>query len=231
MPKIGRMTKVHYNPYTNKLDKKTMYSKYKPKEIDKDLKEIIGDFLDSDTIPATATKFILASLAIGGMVFAGAAAPAIFSATKKLRRSKHYSKKQFRNSFYKLKNRKLIEIIQEGDEAFRVQLTNKGQKRVREFCFEALEIKEPKNWDKKWRVLIFDIPTKPKIYNQAREALRNKIKDLGFYQMQKSTWVFPYECEDEILFIAELFQVQKHIEILTVEKLLHEDRLKKTFGL
>jgi hypothetical protein len=208
-----------------------MHSKYKQKEINKDLKEIIEDFLDSNTVPATATKFLLASLAIGGFVFVGAAAPAIFSAFKGTKRSKNYSNKQLQNSFYKLKNRKLIEIIQEGDEKFKVQLTNAGQKRIKDFCFEALAIATPEKWDKKWRVLIFDIPTKPKIYHQAREALRHKIKELGFYQMQKSTWVYPYECEDEILFIAELFQVQKHIEILTVEKLLHEDRLKKKFDL
>jgi len=208
-----------------------MQSKYKQKEIDKNLKEILEDFLDSETIPATATKFLIASLALGGIAFAGAITPSIFSSLKHRTRSKQYSKKQIQNSLYKLKNRKLIEIIEEGDEKFRVQLTNKGQKRVKEFCFEALEIKKPTKWDNKWRVLIFDIPTKPKIYNQAREALRHKIKELGFFQMQKSTWVYPYECEDEILFIAELFQVQKHIEILTVEKLLHEDKLRKEFDL
>jgi len=208
-----------------------MHSKYKQKEINKDLKEIIEDFLDSETIPATTTKFLIASLALGGIAFAGAIAPSIFSTLKNRKRSKNYSIKQIQNSLYKLKNRKLIEIIEEGDETFKVQLTNKGQKRVKDFCFEAMEIKKPVKWDKKWRVLIFDIPTKPKIYNQAREALRRKIKDLGFYQMQKSTWVYPYECEDEILFVAELFQVQKHIEILTVEKLLHEEKLKKEFGL
>ncbi|HCP08388.1 MAG TPA: hypothetical protein DIT25_01145, partial [Candidatus Moranbacteria bacterium] len=152
-------------------------------------------------------------------------------ATKKFNRSKYYSKKKIETAIYTLKSRKLIEIIQEGGDSFKVQLTNKGQKRIREFCFEALKIKEPAIWDGKWRVLIFDIPTKPKIYNQAREALRHKIKKLGFYQMQKSTWVYPYECEDEILFIAELFSVQKHIEILTVEKLLHEEKLKKVFKL
>jgi DNA-binding transcriptional regulator PaaX len=79
--------------------------------------------------------------------------------------------------------------------------------------------------------LIFDIPTKPKIYNQAREALRNKIKKLGFYQMQKSVWAYPYECEDEILFVAEIFQVQRHIEIITADKVMHENILKRKFGL
>jgi DNA-binding transcriptional regulator PaaX len=161
----------------------------------------------------------------------GTALTGLLSATKSFSKSKKYSRLQMENAFKNLKRRKLIEIIQEGDDKIKVQLTNKGQKRIKEFCLEALEIKKPKVWDKKWRILIFDIPTKPKIYNMAREALRRKIKDLGFYQMQKSTWVYPYECEDEILFIAEIFQVQKHIEIITAEKLLHGDIIKRKFGL
>ena len=133
-----------------------------------------------------------------------------------------------RNSIYSTLNRAkrlgyICEI--EDKEQKQLSLTSKGRIKILKHLVNKQE------WDKKWRVLIFDIPTKPKIYNQAREALRRKIKDLGFYQMQKSTWVYPYECEDEILFVAELFQVQKHIEILTVEKLLHEEKLKKEFGL
>ena len=195
-------------------------------------KEIFEDkFLYNDSLSATAGKFLLAAIAAAPLLVVAAAAPNIFSATNRYTRQNKYTKKQIHNAYNNLKQKKLIEIIQEGNEKFRVQLTNKGIKRVKEFSFEFLEIKEPKRWDKKWRVLIFDIPSKPKIYNQARNAVRNKIKDLGFYQMQKSVWVYPYPCEDEILFIAELFQVQKHIEILTVEKLLHETKLKSIFRL
>lgn len=210
-----------------------MDNKYKhPKEvIGKEFQEIIADFLHSNTVPATTAKFLLAFIALGGVVFIGALAPGIFLAAKSMRGSNRYSKKQVSSAIHTLKSRELIEIIEDGDDKFKVRLTNKGRKRVKDFCFEALTIATPEKWDKKWRVLIFDIPTKPKIYHQAREALRHKIKELGFYQMQKSTWVYPYECEDEILFIAELFQVQKHIEILTVEKLLHEEKLKKKFEL
>jgi DNA-binding transcriptional regulator PaaX len=188
-------------------------------------------FLYNDSIPATAAKVLLGLLIAGPVLVAGAAVPGLLREASRFEKRKRYSKKQWQNAYKNLKYRKLIEIIQEGDEKFKVQLTNKGQKRVKEFFFEFLEIKKPKRWDGKWRVLVFDIPSKPKIYNQARNAMRNKIKDLGFFQMQKSVWVYPYECEDEILFVAELFQVQKHIEILTVEKLLHEEKIKREFGL
>lgn len=188
-------------------------------------------FLYNDSLPATASKFLLAFLAAAPLLVVGAALPGVISATKYFSRSKKYSKNQFRNAYKNLQHRKLIEIIQEKNGKTKVQLTNKGQKRIKDFYFENLELPKPKKWDGKWRVLIFDIPTKPQIYNQARNALRNKIKDLGFYQMQKSVWICPYECEDELLFVAEIFQVQKHIEILTVEKLLHEEKIKKFFRL
>jgi DNA-binding transcriptional regulator PaaX len=194
------------------------------------IKEKIENFFDSDSMPATAAKFTLAILALGTVAFVGAAVPGLIALAEKPRYHRSYSKKQMRDAVYQLKKKKLIEIILEGD-ITKVRLTNKGADRVKEFCLEFLEIKKPKKWDKKWRVLIFDIPSKPKIYNLAREALRKKIKDLGFQQLQKSVWVYPYECEDEILFVAEIYQVQKFIEILTVEKLLHENILRTKFKL
>ncbi len=197
----------------------------------KTTKEIIENFLYSDSKSATATKFLLMTLAVSGAVFVGALAPAIISLTSNSKQSKRFSKKQIQNTFSLLKQRKLIEIIREKKGKTTVKLTNKGQARIRDFCFEELRISKAKHWDKKWRILIYDIPTKPKIYNKAREALRDKIKEIGFVQLQKSVWVCPYECEDEILFLAESYYVTKYIEILTVEKMLHEEQLKRKFKL
>jgi DNA-binding transcriptional regulator PaaX len=197
----------------------------------KSLAEIIDGFRYSDTIPATTAKFLLGFLAIAPILLVGAATPGILSATKSFQKRKWYSKKKVANAVRNLKQRKLIEIIEEKDGKIKVQLTNKGKKRIKDFYFDALSIEKPKKWDRKWRILIFDIPSKPKIFNQAREALRSKIKELGFHQMQKSVWVCPYECEDEILLVAELYKVQKHIEILTVEKMLHEESIKRKFNL
>ncbi|OGI25166.1 MAG: hypothetical protein A3J76_03105 [Candidatus Moranbacteria bacterium RBG_13_45_13] len=150
------------------------------------------------------------------------------SGSRKFRR---YDKKQFKSAVNNLKRRKLIEIISEKDGRIRVNLTNKGMKRVEEFTFDTLAIPKPKKWDRKWRVVIFDVPTHPKKLNIARAALREKIKELGFYKLQRSVWIHPYPCEDEILLVGEIFEVTKYIEILTVEKLLHESKIKHFFNL
>ncbi len=173
-------------------------------------------------------------LALGTVACGGAVVPGILKAMQAFglfERETGFGKKQIRNALNQLRKEKLAEIGRDSDGEISVKLTTKGKRRVLRFSIEAVQIKKSARWDGKWRILIFDIPTKPKIYNLTREALRRKIKDLGFYQMQKSVWAYPYDFEDEILFIAEVFEVQKHIEILTVEKLLHDASLKNKFNL
>jgi len=200
---------------------------------EKSIKKTVEDFFYSDSIPATATKFLLMTVALGGVAFVGALVPGLISLSREFKPNgkNKYTKKEIKNAAYNLKKRKLIEIIEDNNGKVTVKLTNKGQKRIKEIVFEDLIISKPKKWDKKWRVLIFDIPTKPKMYNRARDAIRHKIKALGFFQLQKSVWIYPYECEDEILLVAEIYNVQKYIEILTVEKFLYEKELTKYFKL
>jgi len=192
------------------------------------------NFIFSDTVSATATKFLLMFIAIGGIAIIGANLPGLVKAigffskgNKKIKC--RYSKEKIAKSLAYLKHEKLIEVLKEKNGKVKVQLTNKGKRRVTGYSLKSLEIKKPKEWDKKWRVFMFDIPAYPKRYDQARDALRNKIKELGFYQIQKSVWVHPYECEDELLFVAEMFGVQNYIEIMIVEKILHEKPVKKSF--
>lgn len=199
----------------------------------KSIKENLQEFLDSDTGYATATKVILATIAFAGIIFVIATAPNIFQIFGGYRRGKRYSENQYKNAFYSLKRRGLVKVIKEGDDKIRIELTNSGKKRIREFSIDGVFIPKPEKWDKKWRMVIFDIPSRfrKNIYNKAREALRGKLKELGFFQLQKSVWVFPYPCEDEILFISNIFEVEQYIEILTVEKMLYDNKLKYFFKL
>jgi DNA-binding transcriptional regulator PaaX len=197
-----------------------------------DVKEKIENFFYSDSVSANATRFLLMFFALGGVAFGGAIIPGLIKILGKLDLSEKktgYDKNKIANALGNLKRQKLIEIVKEKNGKTTVKLTNKGLRRVRQFSIDTLTIKKPRRWDGKWRILIFDIPSKPKKFNVAREALRRKIKKLKFFQLQKSVWVQPYECEDEILFVAEAYQVQRYVEIITAEKILHEKKLKKIF--
>ena len=124
----------------------------------------------------TAMALLLTSLSLGSIIVSGSIQPIIFSFFKDRQGSKKFTKTQWKNAYYNSKKRKLIEVVQMKDGRVKVKLTNKGVARTKDFSFENLKIRKPLRWDKKWRILIFDIPTKPTVYNQARNALRKKNK-------------------------------------------------------
>ena len=74
----------------------------------------------------------------------------------------------------------------------------------------------------------FDIPEK---IQKAREALRLKLKELGFKELQKSVLVFPYECEDEINFIMEIFLIRPFVRFIRAKSFTNEEQLKIKFVL
>ena len=199
----------------------------------KSLKENLQEFLDSDNGYATATKIILATIGLAGIIFVMATAPNIFQIFGRSKQGRKYSRNQYKNAFHSLKRRGFVKVVKEKNDKIIIELTNSGKKKIREFSIDNISIPKSKKWDKKWRMVIFDIPSKfHKIkFNKAREALRSKLKELGFFQLQKSVWVYPYPCADEILFIANIFEVEHYIEILTVEKMLHDNKLRYFFGL
>jgi hypothetical protein len=75
---------------------------------------------------------------------------------------------------------------------------------------------------------MYDFPIR---FKKTRNAFRWKLKDLGFFQFQKSAWIYPYPCGGEILFVADFYGVRKHIEILEVDKILDDKKIKAHFGL
>ena len=84
---------------------------------EKTIKETVEDFFCSDSIPATATKFLLMTVALGGVAFVGALAPGLISLADEFKPNgrNRYSKKEIKNAVYNLKKRKLIKIIKDKD--------------------------------------------------------------------------------------------------------------------
>ena len=77
-------------------------------------------------------------------------------------------------------------------------------------------------------MVVFDIPENK---NRGRKALAAKLKELNFYPMQKSVFIHPYECKDEIDFITELFELAPYVRFLRVKDVDIELDLKNKFHL
>jgi len=178
-------------------------------------------------------KNILLGLSVSG-VFAIAATSPFFllNIARCIKKNRKYFKKKFderkiARALERLKKNRLI-ILREQDGKFQVELTKKGKRKVEEIQFENMFIKKSSSWDGQWRVLIFDIPDK---YKKARDALREKLQKIGFYQLQKSVWVHPYPCEKEIQFLCELFNIAPFVNIIQAGKIYDDVKLRKYFSL
>jgi len=109
-----------------------------------------------------------------------------------------------------------------------ITLSLSGKKRILRYDLDNMKIKKPLKWDGYWRIVVFDIPEDEK---KARSALRIKLKDLGFYPMQKSVFVYPYDCQDEVYFIAELFDIKPYVRFIVAKDIDISLHLKHKFGL
>lgn len=123
---------------------------------------------------------------------------------------------------------RLVDMIDVADDETKVVLTEKGKLQAMQFKVDDMEIKKPKLWDGKWRIVVFDVPEK---IRAARDALRMKLRELGFYELQKSVFVYPFECRDEIDFIAEVFDIRSRIRYGRLEHITNEAELIKYFDL
>jgi len=122
---------------------------------------------------------------------------------------------------------KLVWIKENLDGSCTYVLTEKGKQRALTYHIEKMKIPE-QPWDRKWRLVVFDIPEK---LRPARDTLRKKLKDLGFYELQKSVLVYPYECKNEIEFLVEFWNIRKYVRYGILETIDNELHLKSHFKL
>lgn len=179
------------------------------------------------------SKDILQFLAIGGVLVAAIVAPNAVQAFKFLREDKErvswkkFNQYRIRQYISQLKKQDLIKRSIKNHQKCYI-LTDKGRRFVLKYNVEKLQLGRQKKWDGRWRIVIFDIPENKKM---ARDALRNKFKKLGMLQLQKSVFVYPYDCKKEIDFVSDFFGVAN--DILYLDAKIHEVEkdLKVFFGL
>ena len=141
---------------------------------------------------------------------------------------KKINERSLRESIKKLYQSKIIDYKENNNGTVELILTDAGKKKILLYDLEKLKIDKPPKWDNLWRLVIFDIPENKK---QARMAMSSKLKELGFYPMQKSVFIHPYECKDEIDFVTELFNIAPYVRFLRVKDIDIELDLKNKFHL
>jgi hypothetical protein len=106
-------------------------------------------------------------------------------------------------------------------------ITEKGRKRARKADFNRLKVCSPSEWDKNWRLVIFDIP---ETNRQNRVFLIQKLRLLGFQQLQQSVWIHPFPCRQEVAMVTEAYKVSRYVTYLKTAHIDHEEKLIDRFS-
>lgn len=164
------------------------------------------------------TKGVLVLLGAGAVIGLALMFPGIGFLYKEINKAKWEAAKKrgsLKSTIKRLEKQQLISWSEQNGET-KLILTDKGRKRVLQYKIDELKVKKPNKWDGWWRVIIFDIPEEEKV---AREFFRNKLKDMEFYQLQKSVFVCPYECKDEVDFLSHTFEVAPYVHIIKAKEI------------
>jgi DNA-binding transcriptional regulator PaaX len=169
-------------------------------------------------------KIILKALLVGGAVVLVLSSP---RAAQIITNYLKGDRRKFTRAVGHLKESKYVNAYYKGGEEV-IEITEKGKKRSLQYDFEDMKIERRKKRDGIWRIVTFDISEKRK---RGRDQFVAKLKELGFYPYQKSIFIFPFECKDEIDFMKEHLFLGDSIRYIEASFVDGEEDLKKKFNI
>lgn len=170
---------------------------------------------------------LLKGIGIVGLLIVAVAAPNALQIVKIFQKRQRYTRQSLDQSLRKLKKRGLV-IFVRTKRGWRVELTEKGQQEL--FLYEMKQklLNRPRCWDSKWHLLIFDIQEERR---GIRDAIRRTLVSFGFYRLQDSVWVFPYECEEVLELLRTKYHVRHEALYIAAHRIAKDESLRAHFGL
>ena len=95
-----------------------------------------------------------------------------------------------------------------------VIITSKGIDKI--FKAELKNRKQIKRKDKKWQMVLFDIPETKR---RQRDLFRKALQYLGYKKLQKSIWVCQYDVLDETKNLIKRYGLDNFVDFLLIQKI------------
>jgi len=140
--------------------------------------------------------------------------PDVVDEVRQYKKDREIDKRNYYQKIWQLKKTGFIKEYKGGKDQPYV-LTKKGKIEALKYLSGCLKIEKPKLWDRLWRIVIFDIPEDKKYL---RDVMRLKLKQLGFYQLQKSVWVYPYQCREIIEALKYIYGLGSFLLFITANE-------------
>jgi len=141
---------------------------------------------------------------------------------------KKINQKSLRKAMRRLYHSKLIDCRDIGGGEAKMVLSENGSKRFLQYNIDRMKIKKPARWDGQWRIAISDIPEYKK---RARDAFSIALRRMGMRTLQKSVFINPYPCKDEVDFAAEMYAVVPFVRFILAKEIDIASDLKRKFRL
>jgi DNA-binding transcriptional regulator PaaX len=174
---------------------------------------------------------VLTTLANASIALAknpGRTTGSLYRAMREFEELQEATNEQLRNISKYIVGRKYIIVRKKPGGRAEIELTENGKKAVQTAAIRALRPPVQSVWDRKWRIVIFDVPNFAK---RSRDAFAATLKRLGFLPVQKSVFICPYPCEEELEVVADFFGVRDYVDVIVAERITRADVWKRTFGL
>jgi len=169
---------------------------------------------------------VLAVVGTAGILAIAAVAPNVFQALPHIMGKQQY---KLRFQTKTALGRLIVKgYVKRGEKGF-LEITPVGRRHLDIKRAQALApAKTKRRWDKRYRLVMFDIP---EYRRKTRSRLRALMNDFGFLRLQDSVWVTPYDCEDLITLVKAELKVGKDILYAVVDQIENDSWIKKHFEL
>jgi hypothetical protein len=109
-----------------------------------------------------------------------------------------------------------------------IELSQKGLATIKNDSALEPILKSKDTWDGIWHVVAYDIPEENKA---ERNFFQRKIKEVGFYQLQNSLWVYPFDCEEEVGLMANKLGIANYVAFLKTDRVPFDDEVRQYYKL
>ncbi len=170
---------------------------------------------------------LLMAVGVAGIIAVAAIAP---NAVRLLKMTGINARLRYRTKTVlgRLKQKGEIEFVEHDGKKY-VRLTERGEQSLA-LTSQKLTLTDtkPKRWDKRYRLVMFDIPETRK---KVREYLRFQMREIGFLRIQDSAWVYPYDCEEFVALLKADLHIGKDVLYAVVEEIENDAWIRKHFDL
>ncbi len=109
-----------------------------------------------------------------------------------------------------------------------LEMTLEGRNYLDKLTIKDIILPKKKSWDRKWRLVTFDIPEE---LAENRRKFWGTLKVLGMYRLEKSIFIYPYECRENVDKISRILSINKFVRYMVADFIDKDLAAKKFFKL